>query len=186
VGVSFVVQDANRHEEKDFVRYWAHRADFVRTSEMFVDGAFPGMRVEQKKRGACPALYDSIAVHTDGKVSYCCLDGFGETNVGNVFEQGLEAVWHGEKLNQVREWHETGQWDKVPFCKSCTRWASYEFVETIEDGLLIRRSPEYTYYNRIDRLESWKGSLRGNHKMGAVAESVASAAESETGRPIST
>ncbi len=163
VGVSFVIQDANRHEEKDFIKHWAHKVDFVRTSEIYENGGFPKIKID-KKRSACPALYDTIAIHTNGNVSYCCLDGFGDTKVGNVFEQGLEAVWNGDALNQVREWHETGQWDKVPFCKNCDRWASYEFEEKVEDGLLIRRSPEYTYYNQISRLDNWQGSLLGNHK----------------------
>lgn len=169
VGVSFVIQDANRHEAADFVRHWAQRVDFVRTSELFAGGTFPAVRTHEKRRGACPALYDTIAIHANGNVSYCCLDGFGETSVGNVFDEGLEAVWHGKKLNQVREWHETGQWENVPFCRDCTRWASYDFVETIEDGLLVRRSPEYTYYNRIDRLDNWKGAVRGNHEVGDLA-----------------
>jgi len=33
----------------------------------------------------------------------------------------------------------------------------------VRDGLFIRRSPEFTYYNRIDRLENWKGRLLGGH-----------------------
>ena len=34
----------------------------------------------------------------------------------------------------------------------------------MRDGLLIRKSPEYTYYNAINRLAAWKGSLLGGHK----------------------
>jgi len=182
VGVSFVVQDANRHEELAFVKHWAHVVDFVRTSELYVNGGFPRIRLD-RTRTACPALYDTIAIHTDGNVSYCCLDGFGDTSVGNVFEEGLRAVWNGDRLNQVREWHETGQWDKVPFCKGCDRWGSYEFEETVRDGLLIRRSPEYTYYNQISRLDNWGGSLLGNHKDPRASVDADGGA---AGRPIAT
>jgi radical SAM protein with 4Fe4S-binding SPASM domain len=163
VGVSFTLQPVNAHEREEFVAYWAPRVDFVRVGELFENGRFPNVKVEGPRR-PCPALYSTMAIHTNGNVSYCCLDGFGETNVGNVFEEGVAAVWNGGKLNQVRRWHETGQWDKVPFCKGCERWASYGFEETLEDNLLIRRSPEYTYYNRIDRLENWSGQLLGTHK----------------------
>jgi radical SAM protein with 4Fe4S-binding SPASM domain len=162
VGASFVIQPANRHEEKTFVERWAPKVDFVRTSQLFEAGGFPAITL-QSKRTPCSALYNTMAIHANGNVSYCCLDGFGETSVGNVFEEGVRGVWHGDKLNEVRHYHETGQWDKVPFCKKCDRWASYEFEETIRDGLLIRSSPEYTYYNRIDRLDNWGGTLLGNH-----------------------
>ena len=52
----------------------------------------------------------------------------------------------------------------MPFCTNCNGWAQYEYEEEIRDGLLIRRSPEFTYYNRIERLKNWKGKLLGAHK----------------------
>ncbi len=163
IGVSFTEQAENEHERAEFIQRWAHKVDFVRVGELFVDGGFPNVKVEGPRK-PCPALYSTMAIHANGNTSYCCLDGFGETNVGNVFEQGVSAVWNGEELNKVRYYHETGQWDKVPFCKNCERWASYGFEEFIEDGMLIRRSPEYTYYNDLKRLENWSGGLLGTHK----------------------
>src|ERR1035438_3144643 len=76
---------------------------------------------------------------------------------------GVKGVWHGPKLTAMRRLHEQGQWDKIPLCKNCDRWASYQFTEEVRDGLLIRRSPEYTYYNRIDRLQNWHKELHGTH-----------------------
>ena len=46
----------------------------------------------------------------------------------------------------------------------CRGWAQYEFEEEVRDGLLIRRSPQYTYYNKVDRLQNWQGNLLGGHK----------------------
>lgn len=163
IGVSFTVQPANEHEREDFVQFWTQRVDFVRVGELFEDGKFPNVEIEGPRR-ACPALYSTMAIHANGNVSYCCLDGFGETSVGNVFEEGVGAVWNGEKLNTVRHYHETGQWDRVPFCKNCERWASYDFEEEVRDGLLIRKSPEYVYYNRLDRLDNWTENLLGTHQ----------------------
>jgi hypothetical protein len=104
-----------------------------------------------------------LPVHHDGTVTVCCLDGFKQTNMGNVFKEGVAAVWHGEAFAKVRYYHETGQWEKVPFCKNCNGWAQYEFEEEVRDGLLIRRSPQYTYYNKIARLTNWSGQLLGGH-----------------------
>ena len=163
IGVSFTIQPDNAHEREAFVEYWAQRVDFVRVGELFENGHFPNVKTKGPRK-PCPALYSTMAIHANGDVSLCCIDGFGETNVGNVFEEGVRAVWNGDKLNQVRKWHEEGEWEKVPFCKDCERWMSYGFEEEIRDGLLIRKSPEYTYYNRLDRLENWSENLLGMHK----------------------
>lgn len=50
------------------------------------------------------------------------------------------------------------------FCKNCNGWVEYAYEEEIRDGLLIRRSPQYTYYNKISRLVNWKGTLLGGHR----------------------
>ena len=160
IGVSFTTQDGNAEEEQAFIDHWTKIVDFVRTGALFSGGAFATVQPGAERR-ACAALYNTMAIHADGNVSYCCLDGFAETSVGNVFEDGVRGVWHGEKMTGVRRWHETGQWDKVPFCINCDRWASYDFEEQQRDGLLIRRSPEYTYYNRIDRLGNWTENMTG-------------------------
>jgi len=162
IGVSFTIQEANRHEVDTFVERWVGIVDVVRMGIIFENGTFPDMEAP-KERLPCPAIYNTLAVHNDGGVTVCCLDGFKQTNVGNVFKQGLEAVWQGEEFAKVRYFHETGQWDKVPFCKGCNGWAQYEFEEEVRDGLLIRRSPQYTYYNKIQRLKSWQGQLLGGH-----------------------
>jgi MoaA/NifB/PqqE/SkfB family radical SAM enzyme len=162
ISVSLTLQDANRHEERAFVERWSGIVDCVRVNLLFENGTFPDMKAPAE-RLPCPTLYKTLPIHNDGTVTVCCLDGFKQTNVGNVFEQGVRAVWHGEEFAKVRYYHETGQWDKVPFCKNCNGWAQYEFTEEVRDGLLIRRSPEFTYYNRIDRLNNWQGRLLGGH-----------------------
>jgi MoaA/NifB/PqqE/SkfB family radical SAM enzyme len=162
ISVSFTLQDANRHEEQAFVDRWVGLVDCVRVNLLFENGTFPDMKAPQP-RLPCPTLYKTLPIHNDGTVTICCLDGFKQTNVGNVFQDGVKAVWHGEEFAKVRYYHETGQWDKVPFCTNCNGWAQYEFAEEVRDGLFIRRSPEFTYYNRIDRLNNWNGRLLGGH-----------------------
>lgn len=162
IGVSFTTQDDNRHEEAAFIAKWTPIVDVVRIGHVFLDGAFQDLEAP-KQRVPCNALYLTMPVHNDGTVTVCCLDGFKETNMGNVFETSVEAVWRGEKFAQVRHWHETDQYDKIPICQKCNGWVQYMFEDEVRDGLLIRRSPEFTYYNRIDRLDNWHGQLLGGH-----------------------
>lgn len=165
VGVSFTVQDDNRGESDAFVDRWAGIVDVVRIGLMFDTqaGTYHEMATP-KDRTPCPAIYNTMPIHNDGTVRLCCLDGFRDTNMGNVFKDGVKAVWHGEEFTKARYYHETKQWEKVPFCKNCNGWAQHNYEEEIRDGLLIRRSPQFAYYNKIGRLESWRGSLLGGHK----------------------
>jgi MoaA/NifB/PqqE/SkfB family radical SAM enzyme len=171
VGVSFTAQDSNRHEMKAFVDRWIGIVDCVRIGLVFENGTFPDMP-DPGERKPCPTLYKTLPVHHDGQVTVCCLDGLKATNMGNVFKEGVKAVWHGEEFTKMRYYHETGQWDRVPFCAGCNGWAQYEFEEEVKDGILIRRSPEYTYYNRIDRLKNWQGSLLGAHPAPSLPEAA--------------
>lgn len=173
IGVSFTVQEANRHEQDAFVKQWCRRVDVVRMGLLFDggQGTYPEMAVGPDRR-PCPTLYNTLPVHNDGTVRMCCLDGFRATNMGNVFESGVADVWHGGEFAKARYYHETGQWDKVPFCKNCNGWAENQYDEEVRDGLLIRRSPQFVYFNRIDRLSNWKGRVLGGHKPPAVGNGV--------------
>ncbi|HEX5863741.1 MAG TPA: radical SAM protein, partial [Casimicrobiaceae bacterium] len=154
VGVSITVQDTNRHEADEFVDRWVGVVDVVRTGIVFENGTFPDM-IEPPKRIPCAVIYKTMPVHNDGSVRLCCLDGVRATDMGNVFEKGVKEIWQGEEFAKARYYHETEQWDKVPFCKGCNGWAQYEYTEEVRDGLLIRRSPEYVYYNLVSRLSNW-------------------------------
>lgn len=162
IGVSFTIQDDNRHESDAFIRRWVGTVDVVRMGIIFVDGTFPDMETPPVRK-PCPALYNTMPIHNDGTVTICCLDGFKDTAIGNAIEQGVANVWQGEAFAKVRYYHETGQWKKVPFCLGCNGWAQHEMEEEIRDGILIRRSPQYTYYNKISRLSNWQGQLLGGH-----------------------
>ena len=162
IGVSFTTQEINEHEEQAFIERWTPIVDVVRIGHVFRDGFFQGLTVPEK-RTPCNALYLTLPVHNDGHVTVCCLDGFKTTDMGNVFETSVKDVWLGEKFQEVRHWHETDQYEKIPFCQKCNGWVQYLFEDEVRDGILIRRSPEFTYYNRIDRLDNWSEELRGGH-----------------------
>lgn len=156
IGVSFTKQAENLHEEAKFIEKWTQIVDFVRIGEVFEEGKFPNIEIDQSKRIPCAELYETMTIHTNGDVSICCLDGFKDLVVGNAVQEGVKNVWHGDKLNEIRKHHENGEWDKVPFCKNCDRWASSQYEERTEGNLLIRKSAEFTFYNRLDRLNTWK------------------------------
>lgn len=166
VGVSFTAQADNRHELEAFKRRWVGAVDVVRIGEVFEAGAYPAIAAPAERK-PCGAIYQSMAIHNDGSVRICCLDGMRATSMGNVLETSVAEVWHGEAFSAARAAHEAGDWDAVPFCKPCNGWARFDYEEEIRDGILIRRSPEFEYFNRIDRLAAWK--TRGGHELRVAA-----------------
>jgi radical SAM protein with 4Fe4S-binding SPASM domain len=157
IGVSFVVEEGNAHEREEFVDFWLQHVDTVRVAELFSHNVNVQDQVKSENRKPCQMLYDSMLIHYNGDVPVCCWEPSGKTYLGNVFKDGIKGVWEGEKFKRVRYYHETDQFDKVPFCKECNDWARYVVPEETTDGnILIRRSPLLVYYNRIDRLATWE------------------------------
>lgn len=165
IGATFTLQNANEHEEEAFVDRWVQHVDVVRVGSVFESGSLKGVETP-KKRVPCQALYTTLPIHYDGSALICCLDGLAEHKVGNVLTDGVEAVWHGEELNRVRKLHEEGRYDEVPLCKDCNAWAGHIYDEFVTERegvkLLVRKSAQFDYYNRLDRLDSWSEDLKGH------------------------
>jgi len=154
IGVSFTTEDANKMEKDSFIKYWIQYVDAIRVNELYQYG---DEKTIQGDRPPCPVLYDTLFIGINGNARICCLDVFDKTSVGNVLETSVREVWNGEKMNQVRKFHEIGEFDKVDLCKNCQDWSRYIFNEEYEkDGLLIRKSKLLTYYNRLDRMKNWR------------------------------
>lgn len=166
IGATFTIQKANRHELDDFIDYWIKVVDVVRVGFVYEDGRLPDV-LTPAKRTPCSKLYETMPIHYDGDVSICCFDSHKRAVMGNVFKDGgVKTVWHGEKFEAARRAHETGDWDKVPFCKGCNAWTGDLYVQEygVRNGVdvLIRRSAEFQYFNRADRLASWHEGLTGH------------------------
>lgn len=161
--VNFTVEDANRQERDEFLEYWIQHVDAVRINEMYTHERNVDNMVYSRGRTPCREIYDQMNIDFNGNVRMCCLDGFRVTNLGNVLEDGVYNVWHGEAFSQVRKNHEEANYGAQPFCDSCNLWASYNIInEKTEGNLLIRSSDSINYYNRLDRMESWKDEIKRN------------------------
>lgn len=73
-----------------------------------------------KGRYPCTILWYSPAINCDGKVSICCLDGDRKRIVGDVSEESLFDIWHGEKLQAIRDAHCNGNYN---ICGNCSAWS---------------------------------------------------------------
>ena len=155
IGVSFVVQKDNAHEKDDFVKHWIKHADSVRVAQLHQRGS--DIARVYKRRRPCPMLYRNMYIHYNGDVSVCCWDAYGHTNLGNVFKDGVEGVWNGSGFKMARHIHECGDTLAIPFCHACEDWPRYARASVRDvNGIRVCKTPLVTYYNRLDRLKSWK------------------------------
>ena len=67
----------------------------------------------------CPYIFYSISVNADGLVSSCFLDWGRKLIVGDVKQDSLKAIWHSDKMNELRRQHLEGKRKSLPVCSQC-------------------------------------------------------------------
>ncbi len=72
------------------------------------------------KKEVCPYPFFTLAVKCSGDVVLCCVDWNNATKVGNLNEQSLFEIWHGEKIKDIRLMHLERRRHENPSCKYCT------------------------------------------------------------------
>ena len=73
-------------------------------------------------RGPCRRLASRMTLLADGQAVLCEQDVGGEAALGSWITEGLEALWRGAKLAEVREAHSTLSLGGYPLCERCGEW----------------------------------------------------------------
>ena len=69
---------------------------------------------------SCPQLYQRIIVAADGKALMCSNDEENMNVIGDLNEESLYSIWHGEKLETIRkEMKKKCGFKNIPVCKKC-------------------------------------------------------------------
>ena len=163
--VSFTEESDNINEKEEFIDKWIEKVDAIRINKVYSEEKQVTMESKEDnriiRRIPCREIYDSMTIDFDGTSRACCLDGYQETNLGNVFSNSIANVWGSRRMNDLRKSHEDENIPIDPFCESCEQWAGFNIINEYErDGLLIRETAFSSYYNRKDRLENLEESKR--------------------------
>lgn len=68
----------------------------------------------------CPQHYQRLVVGADGLVMMCSNDEENTEVIGDANKETIHEIWHGEKLNKMREIHKkTAGFKEIPVCKKC-------------------------------------------------------------------
>lgn len=68
---------------------------------------------------ACPQIYQRLVIGSDGKVMLCANDEDGNYLLGDINLQSVYEIWHGERINKIRELHSLGKFKDVDVCRKC-------------------------------------------------------------------
>jgi radical SAM protein with 4Fe4S-binding SPASM domain len=69
---------------------------------------------------SCPQQYQRLVIGADGLVMKCSNDEENQEVIGDANKETVYEIWHGEKLNKVRELHkQENGFMQSPVCRKC-------------------------------------------------------------------
>jgi hypothetical protein len=89
------------------------------------------------RKQACPFPFYTLIIHSDLRVSVCCVDWAKEAVVGDLSKQTLAEVWRGDALRDFQLAHLAGRRGELAACKSCT------YIYTSPDNIDDLSASEY-------------------------------------------
>jgi radical SAM protein with 4Fe4S-binding SPASM domain len=73
----------------------------------------------QGKQKACPYPFYTLVVKANGDVVPCCVAWETSLVYGNVGQNTIREIWHGEKLKNIQRMHLEGRAGELAACNQC-------------------------------------------------------------------
>lgn len=142
--VSMIVTSLNADKLDDIRAFWRKHNIRLVTSALENRGGNIAQAAtlnphEMKSMGDCIRPSRDFAVLYNGDAVLCCVDWMRTTILGNVGEQSIRDIWHGEALKRIRAGLREGDRSKLPkICLNCAESASPNYHRRGLKGLLSR------------------------------------------------
>jgi len=107
-----------RGRETEFLKLWEGVADKV----YFIPDQVRTLDEEDYKHDLsyiCPNPWQRICIAANGNVVQCITDYTESVVLGNVNEQSIKEIWHGEKMNEFRRLMRSGRRLENKPCRLC-------------------------------------------------------------------
>jgi len=113
------VWPAIRKDPENFYNTMAAVSDLVAFNPL-IDYLGKDTDIVFEENFSCPQLYERLFVSSSGEVMMCNSDEYGEEVVGNANNETIHDIWHGKKLNRIREIHKKRNgFKEIPVCTKC-------------------------------------------------------------------
>ena len=90
-----------------------------------IDDTFFAISDLSSYEGPCDRPLDQMVISSNGDAIICCRDWKGQNVVGNVYENSLYEIWHGEKMLEIQSHIALQQYDSINCCRDCTMNKNY-------------------------------------------------------------
>jgi len=74
------------------------------------------------RRTPCRRLFRGLTVHATGRAPACEEDVLCRQCLGEIARDGLEGIWHGRPLADLRRAHLDQRLESCPACRDCREW----------------------------------------------------------------
>lgn len=155
IGVSFTIEDDNVQEVDSFFDKWKFVADAVRFSlcvdenKTIIDHFnLPFEFTKNEPEKGCAFISEVMYIDSGGEVRACGWDAFGDSYLGNVFDEGILNVWNGPAMNSLRERIRDGRLTKNDFCYGCHSLSHHGDYHRYEEAdFVIVKNSGMIYFN---------------------------------------
>lgn len=117
VRVSFVIQDANRDEIKEFTDKWKDKVDIIDFQKLI---HYEDMEIKSDIYDVnyqCAYPFRTMLIDCDGVIYPCCTEYGYKMPIGNIESMGIEEAWNSEKMKALRSSMLNG--DLCAICRNC-------------------------------------------------------------------
>ena len=118
VRIQTVLVPELRGREKEYVGFWAARADEVAYLDMKDEDGNPDHRGIVSD-WACPQLWQRMTITWDGRILPCVHDIYEWMSFGNVRSTSIKHAWRSAQEEGYRRLHRTGKAHEIPACDRC-------------------------------------------------------------------
>jgi radical SAM protein with 4Fe4S-binding SPASM domain len=127
IRLQIILQELNKDEKQAFLDHWQQflsDTDDIVIQNVHNWGAdIPILDSgDDVNRYPCISLFGTCIVNVHGEVTMCCADVTPKVILGNLNNDSISQIWHGNKLKELREIHLSGRRRDIPLCDGCTVW----------------------------------------------------------------
>lgn len=101
------------------IAYWHGKVDDIEVWKPHNWATGRNYRENKRKLKTCGRPFSGpVQIQADGKMIVCCFDTQGELEVGDTHKNTIEEILKGDRFNEIRRKHETGDMTGL-ICETC-------------------------------------------------------------------
>ena len=152
LSVNMTMQKEMEDQELEFVDKWIDKVDKINISPCKPLESRKSLVVDNNKlnRIPCYMIYETMTIFWDSNVALCCEDWFNNENLGSIKNNSLKEIFNNDKINRIRNLHETRKFDELKLCRDCDSWInnSPELIIDKENNLNIYKNAWQRVYTK--------------------------------------